>query len=66
VVTPEQVAQLIEVSDEDGDEGAVGRGSLPLEDGVDLESGVVGEQQLLGGGEGGVEDGERGEGGGGA
>ena len=62
MVAPEQVTQLIEVSDKDGDEGALGRSSLPLEHGVEVaEGGVVCEQHLLGGEEGGVEEGERSE-----
>jgi hypothetical protein len=60
VVASEQKVQLVEVGDEDRDEGIVGRRSLPVKDAIQLaEVGVVGEQRLLGGNERGVEDGER-------
>lgn len=62
VVGPEQVVQLVEAGDEDGDEGAVRRRGVTVERTVEwLETRVMGEQHFLSGDESRVEDGERGE-----
>jgi DNA invertase Pin-like site-specific DNA recombinase len=56
-IAPEQVAQLVEVSDEDGDERAVGRCSFAVEDAIEvLDVRMVSEEHLLGGDQGSVED----------
>src|SRR5829696_1763990 len=60
VVSSEQIVQLVEVGDEDRDQGAIGRRSFAVKDAIEIaEIGVVGEQHLLGRDERGVEDGER-------
>jgi hypothetical protein len=62
VVAAEQIVQLVEVGDEDRDQGAMGRRSLAMQDAVEVaELGVVSEQHLLGRDERGVEEGRSSE-----